>query len=101
MRPGGVFALNRCPGNAGNRRRYNSFFADNRMCPRIHGKCFSRSRHYVFGDTYGCDKPGQRTVHGHMWMFYVGRTGIAGTGYAQYGEKCQLSTQRALLLVFL
>ena len=57
---GGAKNLNSCPGQHGNWRRYNSNRQDNLWCRQLHQKCYSRSNHHVFGDTYGCNKGGQR-----------------------------------------
>ena len=58
------FYFNRCPGKHGNVRRYNSYLKENRLCRGMHTKCHGYSNHGNLGDTYRCDKPGQRTVQG-------------------------------------
>ncbi|EGD77302.1 hypothetical protein PTSG_08396 [Salpingoeca rosetta] len=77
--------FNACPLSPGNRRRYNSFLRDKLWCSGMHRKCYSVSSHYVLGDTYSCNKGGQRSVEGHMWRMYSGNTGMPCTGYGAYG----------------
>jgi hypothetical protein len=76
------------PRTGGDWRRYNGFLTDNLECTGIHSYCggpgVPLQGHGPLCDTYGCDKPGQRTVEGHMWWSYPGRTGVPHMGYGQY-----------------
>jgi len=79
------FNFNRCAGQHGNMRRYNSYLNDNRRCSGMHTKCHGYSNHGNLGDSYSCDKPGQRGVGGHMWMSYHGSGGMPGWNVGHYG----------------
>ena len=69
-------------------RRYNSYKTDNLWCTGVHtysnNGCNSNTIHGPLGDSYGCNKGGQRTIEGHMWWWY-GQGGVPCAGYAQYG----------------
>ena len=81
----------KCCNNQGagmNWRRYNSFQSDNLWCSGIHtysnNGCSSNSIHGPLGDSYACNKVGQRNVEGHMWWYY-GQGGVPCSNYAGYG----------------
>jgi len=69
-------------------RRYNSNKADNLWCSGVHAYsnngCNGQTIHGPLGDSYSCNKSGQRSVEGHMWWWY-GQGGVPCTNYAQYG----------------
>jgi hypothetical protein len=69
-------------------RRYNSYKTDNLWCSGVHtysnNGCNSNTIHGPLGDSYSCNKGGQRNVEGHMWWWY-GQGGVPCSGYGQYG----------------
>jgi len=79
------FRFNVCPGQHGNMRRFNTYTKENRKCYGMHTKCHGYGNHGIMGDSYGCDKPGQRGVGGHMWFGYYGNTGLPGPSPGNYG----------------
>jgi len=84
-RSNGGMSFNQCSSNYRNMVRYNSFESDNLKCSGMHHKCYNVGSHYVFGDTYGCNKGGQRDIQGHMWQFYGSNPGFPCRNYGQYG----------------
>jgi len=74
-------------------KRYNSYESDGLWCTGVHTYsnqgCQDQSIHGPLGDSYGCNKVGQRTVVGHMWWVYnAGGTpcDVYGT-YGCYGSR--------------
>ena len=75
-------------------RRYNSYKSDNLWCSGLHpyanNSCGTgNNQHGPLGDSYSCDKGGQRSVAGHMWWEYnVGGTPCTNySGYGCYGSR--------------
>ncbi len=74
-------------------RRYNSYKSDNLWCTGVHtysnNGCATQTQHGPLGDSYGCNKGGQRSVEGHMWWEYaVGGTPCSNySGYGCYGSR--------------
>ncbi|MBI4704613.1 MAG: hypothetical protein HY744_26210 [Deltaproteobacteria bacterium] len=74
----------------GDWRRYNALLSDNLLCSSIQGYCGGggtpQAGHGPLCDTYGCNKPGQRDIQGHMWWTYgpQGWVGAPGPSYGQY-----------------
>ena len=70
-------------------RRYNGYKSDNLWCSGVHqysnNGCDSNTIHGPLGDSYSCNKGGQRSVEGHMWWWY-GQGGVPGPGVGQYSH---------------
>jgi len=77
----GNFQFNRCSGSPQNWVRYNAKESENLKCSNMHRKCYNHGNHFTLGDTYSCNKGGQRTVGSHMWFFY-------SNGHRGWGAPC-------------
>jgi hypothetical protein len=71
--------------------RYNSYLSDGLVCTGIHTYQGGSGTAYVgwgpMGDSYGCNKSGQRDVAGHMWWSGSNApTGASSSTYAVYGN---------------